>query len=458
MAVWSLVGKDSFAFGERFDAEFYQPAFLQVRKKLSKCSTLGSFLEDIRYGLQAEPEYLPEGAEYIRAMNLNVPWIEGDILRINPEQIPSDDYRLRKGDILITRTGANCGAVGIITERFTGATYGSYTIRLRTKDAVNPFALFAFLLSHTGKMLTTQARYGSAQPNLSIPYLRNLVLVPNFSETLGSLLERLILDAVKTAHSEVELYRGAEDELLDRLGWDELQQQSVELSYVCDFADITSTARADPEFFQPKYDRLALRLIERGAQSIGTFCPKPRRGVQPEIIEGGDVVVVDSKAVRPQGVEPAASERTSNKFFALKANAKARAQIGDVLLNSTGRGTLGRAACYQLSTPALCDNHVAILRPDPKVCDPVYLALFLNSPAGLAQSEQFQTGSSGQLEIYPQHIQKFLIYIPRKKNGDVDLAWQKRLAAKVEASAAAKVAARAKLDEAKQLVEESLKY
>lgn len=61
------------------------------------------------------------------------------------------------------------------------------------------------------------------------------------------------------------------------------------------------------------------------------------------------------------------------------------------------------------------------------------------------------------MEIYPEHIQQFLIYLPRQKNGAVDLAWQKRLAAKVEAATAAKAAARAKLEEAKRLVESALK-
>jgi type I restriction enzyme M protein len=336
-------------------------------------------------------------------------------------------------------------------------TFGSYTIRLRTNDTVNPFALFAFLLTDAGRMLTFQARYGSAQPNLSIPYLRNLILIPNFSDSLGTIVKQKILEAVKTAHLEIALYREAETELLERLGWEELRQKPVELSYVRDFANLESAERSDAEFFHPQYKRLRTQLEKRGAQPIGMFCPKASRGVQPLLVENGEVVVLDSKSVRPEGVEPAADERTSRAFSSLPQNSKACVQHGDVLLNSTGRGTLGRAACYQSSVPALCDNHVAILRADTNVCNPTYLSLFLNSPAGLAQSEQFQTGSSGQLEIYPNHIAQFLIFLPKQSNGKTDMAWQERLAAKVEAAASAKAAARAKLEEAKRLVEDALK-
>jgi hypothetical protein len=136
------------------------------------------------------------------------------------------------------------------------------------------------------------------------------------------------------------------------------------------------------------------------------------------------------------------------QFYDSLFAAKARVRNGDVLLNSTGRGTLGRAAFFQFTAPAVCDNHITILRPNSKICLPRYLALFLNSPAGLTQSEQFQTGSSGQLEIYPQHIKQFLVFVPRTSSGAIDVAWQQKLTAKVEAAALAHQEARAKLAEA----------
>jgi hypothetical protein len=66
----------------------------------------------------------------------------------------------------------------------------------------------------------------------------------------------------------------------------------------------------------------------------------------------------------------------------------------------------------------------------------------------------FQTGSSGQLEIYPQHIQKILVFVPRNKDGSIDLSWQHKLAEKVTGASRAKQEARAKLSQAKKLVED----
>lgn len=125
-------------------------------------------------------------------------------------------------------------------------------------------------------------------------------------------------------------------------------------------------------------------------------------------------------------------------------------------MNSTDRGTLGRAACYQSEQLAIADNHVSIIRPNNHICLPVYLSLFLNSPAGLAQSEMYQAGSSGQLELYPQHITQFLIYLPKNDKGDIDLKWQEKLAEKVNSASRAKIEAQVNLEEAKQLVEEKI--
>jgi type I restriction enzyme, S subunit len=295
---------------------------------------------------------------------------------------------------------------------------------------------------------------GSVQQGVILPDLRKLP-VPNFSDRLVDKVEAAVFKARYAAQQAVTLYPEAEVELLDRLGWAQLAKQPRELSYNADFSALVTAGRSDAEFYQPHCRRLRDRIQQAGGKMISEFCPQPRRGVQPEFAEHGTVLALDSKSVRPHGVEPGV-ERITQAFYDSDSAANGRVRPGDVLLNSTGRGTIGRAAWYQLVVPALCDNHVAILRPDPKVCHPGYLALFLNSPAGLTQSEQFQTGSSGQLEIYPQHIQRFLIYLPRTKAGAIDLTWQEKLAAKVETATHARDNAKTKLGEAKRLLEEAL--
>ena len=210
-------------------------------------------------------------------------------------------------------------------------------------------------------------KIGGARGQINGSSLKTLHLPP--LGKLESQCKSLLEECDRLTRLGEKSYPEAEAELLDRLGWEELRKQRTELSYVRNFSEIKDASRSDAEFFQPQCDRLARRLAKRGAQTIDTFCPRPTRGVQPQIIEGGDVVVVDSKSVRPQGVEPAAGESTNNDFRALPCNAKARVRRGDVLLNSTGRGTLGRRVLSTRYARALrqanCLTHVSP-RPDSR--------------------------------------------------------------------------------------------
>lgn len=120
------------------------------------------------------------------------------------------------------------------------------------------------------------------------------------------------------------------------------------------------------------------------------------------------------------------------------------------MLNGTGGGTLGRAAPYLFDEPAVPDNHVTILRSDD--LDPVYLSLYLNSAAGQLQVEMFQRGTSGQLELYPFDIRKFLVW-PAPES------LQRELRGLHDQAAAAERESKQLLEQAKsrveQLIEES---
>jgi type I restriction enzyme M protein len=51
----------------------------------------------------------------------------------------------------------------------------------------------------------------------------------------------------------------------------------------------------------------------------------------------------------------------------------AQVQDGDVLLSSTGDGTLGKCCVYRSKQPAIADGHVTIIRADQTRVVPEYL-------------------------------------------------------------------------------------
>lgn len=84
-------------------------------------------------------------------------------------------------------------------------------------------------------------------------------------------------------------------------------------------------------------------------------------------------------------------------------------QKGDVLLNSTGDGTLGKAAVWDLDHEAVADGHITIIRPDPEAVDPLYLADYLRAGFGQEQIQRLYTGSTGLIELTAEHVNRVVI-------------------------------------------------
>lgn len=453
MAAISIINTRNFHYPIDFDAEHYHPDRIYSFDQLKQDAT------------KVIADYFDNVVELCDADNLNEPNYvfdltdalgcflgEGEIC----SEISSTKKIAKPNDIIISRLRSYLLELCLIPQRgkdFNPLLSTEFVI-LRQRSNHGGAWLLPFLLSNHVQTILHWAQTGSNHPRFSTFALMNIP-VSDAVLSLRDKLSKFVENAVRRFESSRLLYPEAEAELLERMGWEKLAAQPVELFYIEKYDGLQEHDRIDAEHFQPQYERLREHLQKVGAKHISEFCLPPKRGVQPEFVDSGEVLVIDSKAVRPQGVEPS-NERTNMTSYNQESNTKGRVQKGDVLLNSTGRGTLGRAACYQIDKPALADNHVAIIRSDKHVCIPEYLSLFLNSPAGLAQSEMYQAGSSGQLELYPQHIMQFLIYLPKNKNGSIDLDWQKKLADKVISASKAKAEAQAKLEEAKMMVEKAI--
>ncbi|MFF0173183.1 restriction endonuclease subunit S [Micromonospora profundi] len=172
-----------------------------------------------------------------------------------------------------------------------------------------------------------------------------------------------------------------------------------------------SVARMDAEHFQPAYKELEASLRRTGEavrlDQLVSYC---KRGLQPVYIPDGEVLVVNSQHVGERFINVDGAERTSLEQY--KERPKAAVEKYDVLMNSTGLGTIGRVNCVLHDEPTVVDNHVTIIKVKPGAIDPLYLSVFLNSDLGRQQTYKWQKGSSGQLEIYEDDIRRFWVLVP----------------------------------------------
>ena len=107
--------------------------------------------------------------------------------------------------------------------------------------------------------------------------------------------------------------------------------------------------------------------MKKGWQTkkLGDVCSLLNRVISPAYLEEGGVCVLNQKCIRDHEVSYEPSRRHDLK--AKKVAAERFIQLGDVLVNSTGTGTLGRVAQVrdEPEEATTVDSHVTIARPKP---------------------------------------------------------------------------------------------
>lgn len=135
-----------------------------------------------------------------------------------------------------------------------------------------------------------------------------------------------------------------------------------------------------------------------------------KRGIAPKYVEEDGYVVINQKCIR-DGVLSFSEARLTSKD---KKVAKEKfIRIGDVLINSTGTGTLGRTApVRELPDTTTVDTHVTILRGNESVDD-----LFLGYLA--SHYEPLITllgkGATNQIELGASDLKVTKVIIPESK-------------------------------------------
>jgi type I restriction enzyme S subunit len=130
-------------------------------------------------------------------------------------------------------------------------------------------------------------------------------------------------------------------------------------------------------------------------KSLSEISTELRRGISPKYIDEGGVRVVNQKCIRNHMVNYTLCRRNDPS----KKKVEGRLlEIHDMLVNSTGTGTLGRVAnVLSLDEPTVVDSHVTVVRANKEVVQPLYLngLLFALEKTIEAMGE----GSTGQTEL-----------------------------------------------------------
>jgi len=442
MAQISIVRKSQLEGAMRLDAEYYQPKYLRIMEALQALGAVP--LSDVAKPMKRKFKPNENPFNYIEIAEVDIGTGATNATEIDGMEAPSRaQWIVREGDVIISTVRPARNAVALIGNGEDGFVCSSGFAVLRSDKTSSEF-LFAYLKTGIVASLLDRKTTATMYPAVSWDDVLSLPVVLPDPDT-----ERFISNKVKESRQRLKdsesLYLQAEQRLLDELGFKELDL-SHQLHYTVPFQKTREANRLDAEHFQPRCERLLQHLVSTGKSDLlGNLVAQPiKRGLQPTYVEGGEIIVVNSKYVGKQFVNIEQAERTDLEFW--QVSRRAQAKKYDVIMNSTGWGTIGRANCILHEQKTVVDNHVTIIRCDEGRCNPVYLAVFLNSKLGQIQTEKWLSGSSGQIEIYPADIARYVVYLPPTK-------FQHRIADLVTQSWEACQKARQLLEEAKHKVE-----
>lgn len=418
--------------GDRADFVFHHPWFEPIREfRRSAPITLGYLITPPEHGLSFSGK--EEGA--VGFLNTQHITPNGEII-FDPQTFIEgcpEEALLREGDILIARTGFTLGKAACIREEYSGFAFGSFCLRFRPLPDVNygPEFVVRFLNSRTGQAQILMLRTGSDKPNINADQIRDIRLpriALNLQDKANKIARKIEGEAIKLRGAANDIRASAEDTMLLELSLKVPPPGTLNYSFKSGSKNRTTWFATFPEdvadrlnysFFYSPHHLLDAFRSSYATTTLAEICGAPiTRGEQPVYDGAGEVLALKTVDMKNGYINYEQALRVSHRFF--DAHPQAHARKGNILLSSTGFGSVGKVDVYDRDSPAIVDSHISIIRVNNKY-DPNFVAYFLRSALGQLQVEKWITGSSGQLELQPNDLGRFIVPV------GIDLGKQHRI-------------------------------
>ena len=415
----------------------------------ARLQSITSLLTD---GTHKTPKYSGDGYIFLSSRNVTSGRIDWDNIMYIPEALHQELYaRLapKVGDILLAKNGTT-GVAAIVDREEAFDIYVSLALIRIVENIIDPLYVLRAIGSSYIQDYFNSSLKGIGVPNLHLEHIRKTLLpIPPYSEQnrIVSRVDLLLPLLEQIADDEKELHRlvsASKAKILDLAIRGQLVPQ--------DPADEPASVLLE-RIRAEKEELIRQGKIKRNKRESVIF-----RGEDNSYYEkiGDDVRCIDeeipfdipdtwewvrlenccSKEIR-RGKSPKYAERSGTLAFAQKCNTKYNGidvglalfldeatlsrysadeymQDGDVVVNSTGTGTLGRIGFYRmvdncLGLPIVPDSHVTVVRGF-SIIQAFYLYAFMK--ASQSELEKKGEGSTNQKELKPLTLKEMLVPMP----------------------------------------------
>ncbi len=317
--------------------------------------------------------------------NVNVRWGEFDLADLREmrfEQHELDRYGLKYGDIVMCE-GGEPGRCAIWKEQCSSMMIQKALHRIRPHDCLRPEFLYYFFLNkgrtgHLSSLFT-----GATIKHLPREKLA-LVEVPvpphSTQDQIASVLSSYD-DLIENNRQRIQLL-----------------EQAARLLYKEWFVHLRFPGHEHTKINNGIPDGWEKTTIRESASFIS-------RGITPEYNDDAAGIVINQKCIRNRMVNLDLARRQSKQVPPSKL-----VQFGDVMINSTGTGTLGRVAqlLFEIGECTV-DSHITIVRPKEEI--PIYyFGLHLTGMESYVAA--LGRGATNQTELSKDDIAALEIVLP----------------------------------------------
>ncbi len=318
--------------------------------------------------LHQTPKYAETGFPMVRVTDIKSGYLDtSNCFRVDHEVYKqfSKKHKPKQGDIVFSRVGTE-GIPSYVRfdEDFC---LGQNTVFILPK--VNSRYIYYWLVSPEGKRQIKFKTTGSTQKTISLKSIKELkVDLPGESNQINAVK---ILESID---EKIELNRQM-NETLEKIG------QALFKYYFIDNPEAKS------------WETVTLKKISDYIS----------RGISPKYDERGETLVVNQRCIRAKRLSLINARRQSKTFGSEKLLID-----GDVLINSTGVGTLGRVAQVdEVPENTTFDSHVTVVRPTinkyffgemMRYLEPVF--------------EDMGSGTTGQTELSRTAVEELGVKLP----------------------------------------------
>lgn len=288
--------------------------------------------------------------------------------------------KLYGGEIIISNVGANVGTVFRCPTLPYKMSLAPNSIMVKFNE--NNDFYFHWLKSRNGQQMIKSIVTGSAQPKFNKTNFRQmLVPVPPIEE------QNRIAAILNAIDDKINKNRQINDNLM---------QQAVAI-FKSWFVEHNPFDGIEPKEWETVNLEKITSLISRG--------------IAPKYSDNSDQIVINQKCIRNHMIDLSQARTHTPKVINEKW-----LRFGDLLINSTGDGTLGRAAQVWFQPQNITvDSHVTVVRPAKENLI-FYIGLW--GVLHEREIESLHTGSTGQTELPKERVKALELHLP--DNGTLD--------------------------------------